>query len=119
MNLVFFEGALVERLADDGSLPARSQPLAGLFQATAPLLVGLGCDHENEVGRLDLLLHPQPPAFFRSGDVLVEVAIETIRPQPVRERENALAVRGIPRLVGVADEHPRGARHSRVLRNGA
>jgi hypothetical protein len=74
------------------------------------LLVGLGADHENELGFLKLIAAPAWPALGRRELVLVNPAINAVVAQAFAEVPDAVFV--VCRIVAVADEYS----HGRILR---
>ena len=76
-------------------LPRSSSPLD-------PAVIGLGADHQHEIGGLDLPLAPERPALRRRGVVLIDLGVDAVSPEPIGKAQHALLV--LDRVVAVADE---------------
>jgi hypothetical protein len=62
------------------TFPADPEPLPGLFFAHNALVIGFGTDHYHEVGIPNMFVHPAWPALSRRNDILVDCAIDAVRP---------------------------------------
>lgn len=93
---------VVEVVADEHALKLDSPPRGRTLARLRLLVVPLRADDENEVGHVELAVHPCRPAFGRMSLVLIEGAIQAVPGQTIRQREDPCAVLG--GVVAVADE---------------
>lgn len=70
--------------ADDSSFPTRPRTLRCIFLTFRPPLVGLGADHEDEVGFLDLVHHPNGPSLGSPFQFLVDHHRKAVAAQSMR-----------------------------------
>ena len=77
--------------------------LPGLFISHNALVIGFCANHYHEVGMPNLFLHPARPAFSRRHELLIDDAIDAVRPEAVGQLQNVLRV--LRRVVTVADEN--------------
>jgi hypothetical protein len=85
---------IVDVVVDDRAFPEHATPLVGWHLVLHTLEVGLGADHEHEVGvlRTQLLLAPVRPTFRRPHLVAVEFGIHAVAAQGIRELEHPFAM---------------------------
>src|SRR5271157_5235270 len=99
-----------DAVVDQRALPTHASALTWLLLAPDTAAVGRGADHQDELGRVEVPLHPAGPALRRRGvDVPVENHVDPAVAEGVGQREDAVGVLG--RVVAVAEEHPRRVRH--------
>jgi hypothetical protein len=98
--------SVVDFLGDDGAFPVDTPTLAGLLPASEAAIVGFGADQQDEVGPIELTrIQRGQPCAGVAVQVLVQGGLDPVRPQPFRQTEDALTVRGP--VVAVADENAR------------
>jgi hypothetical protein len=100
---------VVDGVGDDGPFPVDALAFPWLLVPAEAAIVGRGADQQDELGQVESVEHPARPLLRRGAvDVLVEVGVDAVRTQSLREGKDPLAVRlGV---VAVADEHPRRGR---------
>ena len=97
---------VVDAVVDQLPFPAHAQALTGLLQAHDAAAVGLGADHQDELGLVEVPVHPAGPALLRRGmDVPVEDHVDPAIAEGIGQGEDAVGV--LVRVVTVAEEHPR------------
>jgi hypothetical protein len=97
--------SVVEVLGEYGSLPAATESSSGFLHAPKAAFVCFGANDEDEVGFLDLTLHPTRPAFRGRLFVLVDVAVDAFLAQTIGKLPYAALVLG--RVVTVTYENLR------------
>jgi hypothetical protein len=98
-----------DAVVDQRALPTHASTLTWLLLAHDAAAVGRGADHQDELGRVEVPLHPAGPALRRRGvDVPVEDHVDPAVAQGIGQVEDAGGVLG--RVVAVADERARGLR---------
>ena len=101
---------VVDPVADQAPYPANPKALTRLLLAHDAAAVGLGADHQDELGLIEVPLHPVGPALRRRGvDVAVEDHVDPAVAQGIGQGEDAGGV--LARVVAVTEEHPRRVRH--------
>ena len=99
--------AVVDQILPSHRTP---RPWPGCSSAHDAAAVGLGADHQDELGRHEVPLHPAGPALRRRGvDVQVEDHVDPAIAEGVGQGEDAGGV--LVRVVTVAEEYPRSIRH--------
>ena len=100
----------VDRVVDEVPFPVHAEALTWLLQPHEAAAVGLGADHQDELGLIEVLLHPAGPALRRRGvDVAVEDHVDPAIAEGVGQGEDAVGM--LVGVVAVAEKHPRGIRH--------
>lgn len=82
--------------------PPDPRPPAARLLAARPPGVGLGADDEHEIGPVHELLHPPAPALRGGRFVLVDAALDPLRPPAVRKPAHPQRV--LVAVVGIRDE---------------
>ena len=100
---------VVEVLANEAALPADATPHGRCFVILDAAAIGLGADHQHPVGVADVFLHPERPALFGEGLVLVQDGVDPVLAELVGELEDAVGM--LVRVVTIANEHPWRVRH--------
>ena len=101
---------VVDPVVDQAPFPAHPEALTGLLLAHDAAAVGLGADHQDELGLVEVPVHPAGPALRRRRvDVPVEDHVDPAVAEGVGQGEDAGGV--LVRVVAVAEEHPRRVRH--------
>ena len=86
-----------------GASQTTPSPLPRLLVTADAAAIGLGADHQHDVGGLDLPLAPKRPALRRRGVVLINLGINAVSPEPIGKAQHTVLV--FDCVVAVADEH--------------
>jgi hypothetical protein len=103
---------LVKVEADNGAFPGGATASRRLLAAFGAAAIGLGADNENEIGLVDLVVHPNRPAFGDPVLVLIDNDRAAILAKAVRQGQNRGFV--FRRIVAVTDKYARAFRGHQI-----